>query len=208
MHIGTDGVSVMAAYCDRVCVCKVHCMKRYITASYIEACVSFTVRRGTVPLRKVNLTHASLYEEVQYLFVKWTIQTLHCMKRYCASSYSEPYTRFTAWRSTVPLRTVNLTHASLYEEVLYLFVQWTLHTLHCTKRYSEPYTRFTVRRGTVPIRTVNHTHAHPVTICRHNTDTVCTDVHCWTRLLILAKHWLQLHDDGSYVNRNMLQRLL
>jgi len=32
------------------------------------------------------------------------------------------------------------------------------------------------------------THTH--TIYRHNTHTVCTDVHCLSRLVVLAKHWL------------------
>jgi len=27
-------------------------------------------------------------------------------------------------------------------------------------------------------------------ICSHTTDSVCTDTHCRTRLVILAKHWL------------------
>ena len=74
--------------------------------------------------------------------------------------------------------------------------------VHCAKRHSlhsEPNT---------PPCTVNHTHAHQVRICRHNTDNVCTDTHCWTRLVILAKNWLWIPDDGSYVNRNMLERSL
>ena len=41
-------------------------------------------------------------------------------------------------------------------------------------------------------------------IWRHNTDNVRADTHSWTRLVILAKLWLWLPDDGSCVNRNML----
>ena len=44
--------------------------------------------------------------------------------------------------------------------------------------------------------------------CRHNADNACTDTHSWIRLVILAKRWLWLPDDGSCVNRNMLKRLL
>jgi len=31
---------------------------------------------------------------------------------------------------------------------------------------------------------------------------------CWTRLVILAKRWLQLPDNGSWVSWNMLEQLL
>jgi len=44
--------------------------------------------------------------------------------------------------------------------------------------------------------------------CHHNPDNVCTNTRSQTRIVILAKHWLQLPDDGSCVNRNMLERLL
>ena len=49
---------------------------------------------------------------------------------------------------------------------------------------------------------------HQVRICRHNSDSVCTDTHSWTRLVFLAKHRLWLPDDGSCLNQNMLERLL
>jgi len=67
---------------------------------------------------------------------------------------------------------------------------------------------FTVQRGTLLLCTVTHTHAHSVTICRQNTDDVCTDTHSWTKLVILAKYKLWLPDVGSCVNRNILERLL
>jgi len=35
-----------------------------------------------------------------------------------------------------------------------------------------------------------------------------TDKHSGTILLILARHWLWLPDDGSCVNRNMSEQLL
>jgi hypothetical protein len=46
------------------------------------------------------------------------------------------------------------------------------------------------------------------TLCRHNTDNVCTDTHSWTSYVILATHWLWLPDDGSYLNRHMLEQIL
>jgi hypothetical protein len=33
-------------------------------------------------------------------------------------------------------------------------------------------------------------------------------MHNWTRYVTLAKHWLWLPDDGSYVNQNMLEQIL
>jgi len=47
--------------------------------------------------------------------------------------------------------------------------------VHCAKEYS-------IAQWT--------THAHQVIICCHDTDNVCTDMHSWTRLVILAKLWL------------------
>jgi len=44
-------------------------------------------------------------------------------------------------------------------------------------------------------------------VCRHNSNNVCTDPHIWTRFVNLAKYWSRFPDDGSYVNRNMLERL-
>jgi len=44
--------------------------------------------------------------------------------------------------------------------------------------------------------------------CRHDTNTVCTNMNSRTRFVILAKYWSWLPDDGSYVNRSMLERLL
>jgi len=49
---------------------------------------------------------------------------------------------------------------------------------------------------------------HQVRIRRHNTDNVCTDTYSRTRIVILAEHRLWLPDDGSCVNRNLLERLL
>ena len=43
---------------------------------------------------------------------------------------------------------------------------------------------------------------------RNNTDSISTDTHSWTRFVILAKYWLWVPEDGSYVSRNMLERLL
>jgi len=37
---------------------------------------------------------------------------------------------------------------------------------------------------------------------------LCIDMHISTRFVILAKHWLCIHDDGSCVKWNMLERLL
>ena len=33
-------------------------------------------------------------------------------------------------------------------------------------------------------------HFITVRICRHNTDNFCINMRSWTRLVILAKHWL------------------
>ena len=43
---------------------------------------------------------------------------------------------------------------------------------------------------------------------RHNTDNAHIDKHSGTIPVILARHSLWLHDDGSCVNRNMLEQLL
>jgi len=45
-------------------------------------------------------------------------------------------------------------------------------------------------------------------ICCHNTVNVCTDMHCWKRIVILAKHWLKLPDDGYHMNSYMLEWVL
>jgi len=45
-------------------------------------------------------------------------------------------------------------------------------------------------------------------ICRHNTDIAHIDKHSGTIPVILARHLLWLPDDGSCVNRNMLEQLL
>ena len=34
-------------------------------------------------------------------------------------------------------------------------------------------------------------------ICHHNTDIIYNDTHIGTRYVILAKHWMWLHDDCS-----------
>jgi len=52
-------------------------------------------------------------------------------------------------------------------------------------------------RYSVPFCTVNHTHAQQVGICRHNTDNAHIDKNSGTILVILARHWLWLRDDGS-----------
>ena len=50
-----------------------------------------------------------------------------------------------------------------------------------------------------------HTHTHRVTICCHNTDLVHINGHDRTVTVILAKHCIELRDDGSSVIRNMLE---
>jgi len=52
------------------------------------------------------------------------------------------------------------------------------------------------------------THAQQVGIRRHNTDSFHIDKHSGTIPVILARHCLWLPDDGSCVNRNMLEKLL
>ena len=43
---------------------------------------------------------------------------------------------------------------------------------------------------------------------RQNTDNALIDKNCGTILVILARHCLLLPDDGSCMNRNMLEQLL
>ena len=47
-----------------------------------------------------------------------------------------------------------------------------------------------------------------VGISLHNTDNIHIDKHSGTIPVILARHWLWLPDDGSCVNRNMLEQIL
>ena len=51
-------------------------------------------------------------------------------------------------------------------------------------------------------------HAQQVGICHHNTDNAHIKKHGGTIPVILARHRLWLPDDGSCVNRNMLEQLL
>jgi hypothetical protein len=44
-------------------------------------------------------------------------------------------------------------------------------------------------------------------ICRHSTENVYKDTYTGTSIVILAKHGLELPDDG-FINRNMLEQLL
>jgi len=52
--------------------------------------------------------------------------------------------------------------------------------------------------------TVHGTHASEVTICSHNIDNVLYPL--WTKCVILAKYWMWLPDDGSFVNRNTFEQ--
>jgi len=53
--------------------------------------------------------------------------------------------------------------------------------------------------------TMNYTHTHHGQICCHNTDYIHANGHDRTITVILAKHCIQLPDDGSFVIRNMLE---
>jgi len=50
------------------------------------------------------------------------------------------------------------------------------------------------------------THMHHGQICLHNTDYVHIHGHDRTITVILAKHFIELPDDGSIVIRNMLEQ--
>jgi len=50
------------------------------------------------------------------------------------------------------------------------------------------------------------THTHHGQICCHNTDYVHINGHEKTITVILAKHCIDLTDDGSLVIRNMLEQ--
>ena len=56
--------------------------------------------------------------------------------------------------------------------------------------------------------TANHSHTQQVGICRHSTGNAHINKRSGTIPVILAKHWLRLPDDGSYVNRNMSEQIL
>ena len=49
-------------------------------------------------------------------------------------------------------------------------------------------------------------HTHHGQICCHNTDYVHINRHDRTITVILAKHCIELPDDGSLVIRNMLEQ--
>jgi len=49
-------------------------------------------------------------------------------------------------------------------------------------------------------------HTHHGQICCHNTDYVHINGHDRTITVILAKHCIELPDDGSLVIRNMLEQ--
>ena len=51
-----------------------------------------------------------------------------------------------------------------------------------------------------------HTHTHHGQICCHNTDYVHINRHDRTITVILAKHCIELPDDGSLVIGNMLEQ--
>ena len=53
---------------------------------------------------------------------------------------------------------------------------------------------------------LSSTHTHHWQICCHNTDYVHINGHDRTIAVILAKHCVQLPDDGSLVIRNMLEQ--
>ena len=57
--------------------------------------------------------------------------------------------------------------------------------------------------------TTEYTHKHNRLICRHTLDYVTIDVHTKKKYIYiaLAKHW-ELPEDGSCVNRNMLECFL
>ena len=59
----------------------------------------------------------------------------------------------------------------------------------------------------VPSCMGNHPHAQ-VAICRQSSNNAHTDKHSGTIFVILARHWLWLPDDGSCVDRNMLEQFL
>jgi len=56
------------------------------------------------------------------------------------------------------------------------------------------------------LSTLYSTHTHHRQICCHNTDYVHINGHDRTITVILAKHCIELSDDGSLVIRNMLEQ--
>jgi len=110
------------------------------------------------------------------------------------SLYTVQYTH------TVPLYTVQYTHStSLHCAVhtQYLSRQCSTHTVPL---YTLQYTHSTSLDSAV------HTHTQLVTICCHNTDYVHINGHDGTITVILAKHFVELPDDGSFVIRNVLEQ--
>ena len=108
---------------------------------------------------------------------------------------------------TVPLYTVQYTHAPLYT------VQYThapLYTVQYTHAplYTVQYTHSASLHCAVHtqyLSTLCSTHTHHEQICCHNTDYVHVEGHDRTITVILAKHCIELPDDGSLVIRNMLE---
>jgi len=56
------------------------------------------------------------------------------------------------------------------------------------------------------LSTLCSTHTHHGQICCHNTDYVHVNGHDRTVTVILAKHCIELPDDGSLVIRNILEQ--
>jgi len=53
-----------------------------------------------------------------------------------------------------------------------------------------------------------HTRAQQFGVSRHITDNAHIDKHSGSIPVILARRWLWLPDDGSCLNRNMLEQIL
>ena len=136
-----------------------------------------------------QLTHSIIYENRLIVKNKLTYKSRSNMFRFTQEPSSGSYDQCLAKITSL---------VQLYLSVQTLSVLWQHIPTWCACTQCKE----------VLLYTVNHTHAHQVTICCHNTDNVCTDKYSWTRLVILAKHWLKLPDDGSCMNRNMLERLL
>jgi len=76
--------------------------------------------------------------------------------------------------------------------------------LHSVERYV--CVLHSVERHCVCTAQSREAHAHHGQMCCHNTDYVHINGHDRTITVILAKHCIELPDDGSLVIRNMLAK--
>jgi len=119
----------------------------------------------------------------------YTVQYTHSASLDCAV-HTQCLSRLCSTQ-TVPLYTVQCTHSAS--------VDCAVHT-QCLSTLCSTHTH------TQCLSRLCSTHTHHRQICCPNTDYVHIYGHDRTITLILAKHCIEVPDDGSFVIRNMLEQ--